>query len=64
LNILRKLLSRLGIDETYLTITDEITGAGYISKNEYVLCRWGYVHEGVAILSAYLDAVSTPNIHA
>lgn len=56
MNVLRKLLAQLGIDERYLVITDFITGAGYIAKGNYVFCRWGYIQEGVATLSAYVEA--------
>lgn len=62
MNVLRKLLSRLGIEEQYLVIVDTITGAGYIEKNNNVFCRWGYIQEGIALLEAYLEAAALPNV--
>ena len=56
MDVLRKLLRKLDIDEKYLVITDKITGAGYIAKHDNVFCRWGHILEGIAVMEAYLDA--------
>lgn len=62
MNTLRKLLSKLDIDEKYLVIVNEITGAGYIERDDLVFARWGYIQEGISILEAYLESAQTPNI--
>lgn len=64
MNVLLKLLSKLGIDKEHLIIVNEITGAGYIMKDDNVFARWGYIQEGIAILEAYLEAAAMPNIDA
>lgn len=52
------LMRELDIDRSALTITDELTGAGYIADpiSDNVFCRWGYIGEGLAVLSAYAES--------
>lgn len=54
---LKKLFEQLDGDDAALIITNRQTGAGYIlDKHDNVFCRWGHRDEGVAILTAYLEA--------
>lgn len=56
---LRSLYRKLELPNTRLVILDKNTGAGYIEDyNENVFARWGHMHEGIAVLSAYLEAFS------
>lgn len=54
---LKKLFEQLDGDNAALIITNRQLGAGYIlDKNDNVFCRWGHLHEGIAVLETYLEA--------